>query len=259
MSAVSLMAMILSVVVLMVGGKKGLFTLLNLAFNLMSIILVIWALSKGFSLGLVVAIFTIVTFFNNFWLFNQEIDAYYTKVSMTASAGVILIMTCLLPVFLRASASYGFAPEELEELGAFSLDVLVNYRDIFAVLVIVAMVGAVIDGAISVASAMSEIESEHPDMTVAQLRQSGLRIGRDIVSTTMTTLLLAFFGNYLGVVLFILDFNYGWQYLMNAQLVVSQLVVMFLAAIGTLVTLPLTAYLYIKMKQSPKSKVGGIE
>lgn len=250
MNALVLMALILSAVVLLVGGKKGLFALMNILFNLVSIFLVIWLMTKGFSMIVVIVIFTVVTLFNHFVMFNQEVDAYYTKVSMTTSAIVLGVMTCLLPFILSRFASYGFAPEELEELGAFSFDVFVNYRDVFTVLVIVAMVGAVIDGSIAVASAMSEIEEEHSQMTMKQMRHSGLRIGRDIVSTTMTTLLLAFFGNYLGIVLFILDFDYGWQYLLNAQLVVSQLVVMFTSAIGTLLTLPLTAYLYVKMKRT---------
>ncbi|MGX6961692.1 YibE/F family protein [Vagococcus xieshaowenii] len=252
MSAIGVLALILMMVVLVVGGKKGVFALMNLSFNLLSILLVIWLMTKGFPLAMVIGLFALVTLFNNFFMFNQEIDAYYTKVSASASGIIIVLMTCLLPVILTSFNSYGFAAEELEELGAFSLDVLVNYREIFTVLVIVAMIGAVIDASIAVASAMAEMEAEHPEMTSRELFHSGIRIGRDIVSTTMTTLLLAFFGNYLGVLFFVLDFHYGLQYLLNAQLVVSQLVVMFLSAIGTLLTLPLTAYLYIKMKKTTK-------
>lgn len=254
MSAITVMLMVLALLMLVVGGKKGLMALLSVVGNLIVLVVMIWMLVKGVPFFLVSLIFIVLTLLINFFLCNEEVDAYHTKVGFIASASLIGLMSLVLPLVSRYFYSYGFAGEELEELGNLSFDLTIHYQTVFSTLVIVAMIGAVIDGAIAVSSAMHEVSKAQPNLSAKELRQSGLSMGHDIISTTMTTLLLAFFGNYLGIILYVMDFNYGLSYLFNAQLVVAQLVVMLLSAMGTLLILPWTAFCYVWLKNEEEKE-----
>ena len=61
--------------------------------------------------------------------------------------------------------------------------------------------GAILDLAIDISAALNELVVHKPDITRPELIRSGLNIGKSVVGTQTTTLLLAYMGSYLSVMM----------------------------------------------------------
>lgn len=66
----------------------------------------------------------------------------------------------------------------------------VSSFQIMTVVVLLGLLGAIIDAALSVSSAVFQIYASNPSLTEKELRKSGNNIGRDILGTTVNTLFL---------------------------------------------------------------------
>ena len=67
------------------------------------------------------------------------------------------------------------------------------------------------DVAMSISSAMKEIYDQNPDISRMQLIRAGMRVGRDMMGTDSNTLILAFTGS--SVSMLIMDYAYHLPYL----------------------------------------------
>lgn len=237
---VVLMAVLFSLM-LLVGGEKGFFSFLGLFLNCLIFLALCYLLFRGapvylttFCSCLLIAVVNF--FFVNGW--NQRTQAAFL------STMVVMVVVCLIIPFL-VSRSYiqGFAPEETEELGHFSMLINLNFRQLSLALILVGMMGAVTDSALAVASAMAEVKEKTLGITAKELRLSGNAIGKDILGTTLNTLLFAFFGSQLALVFWFMDLHYQFGQLINSQILVSELLIMLLTGCFAVLILPFTAWI----------------
>ena len=116
-----------------------------------------------------------------------------------AVAGVLagLIMAHLAGVLLKINGATMPYVQTLLYSGYHDL----NIPDIFVGAVILASSGAVMDLAMDIASAAEELNFHNPRLSMKELTCSCLRIGRSVVGTMTTTLLLAYSGGYLTLLI----------------------------------------------------------
>jgi uncharacterized membrane protein len=76
-----------------------------------------------------------------------------------------------------------------------------DIQDIFIGAVVLASSGAVMDLAMDIAAGVEEIVRRNPDLPRRELWLSGMRIGRSVVGTMTTTLLLAYSGGYITLLM----------------------------------------------------------
>lgn len=76
-----------------------------------------------------------------------------------------------------------------------------NLQNLFAGAIILASSGAVMDLGMDVAAGMEELIRHRPDLSRRELIASGMRIGQSVVGTMTTTLLLAYSGGYLTLMM----------------------------------------------------------
>ena len=69
---------------------------------------------------------------------------------------------------------------------------------------LISALGAMMDVGMSIASAMAEIQGQSPDISRADLFRAGMRVGRDMMGTDSNTLILAFAGG--SVSMLVLDY-----------------------------------------------------
>jgi len=79
----------------------------------------------------------------------------------------------------------------------------INFKGLLAAGMIVSCLGAVMDVAISIASSIQEIKIANPNYSVQHLFKSGMNVGRDIMGTMTNTLVLAYTGMALPLLLLI--------------------------------------------------------
>ncbi len=116
-----------------------------------------------------------------------------------------------------------------------------NLQDIFIGAIVLASSGAVMDLAMDIAAGVCEVKHHNAALGFGTLLKSGFRIGRSVVGTMTTTLLLAYSGGYLTLLMvFAAQGTHPLDFL-NATLVSAELVKTLVGSFGLVLVAPFTA------------------
>ena len=116
-----------------------------------------------------------------------------------------------------------------------------DIADLFVASIILASSGAVMDLAMDIASATEEISRHNPGLGRAAILCSGLRVGRSVVGTMTTTLLLAYSGGYLTLLMMFASQGTPPLDFINSTLVSAELVKTLVGSFGLVLVAPFTA------------------
>jgi len=121
---------------------------------------------------------------------------------------------------------------------------------LFTASVLVASIGAVMDTAVSIASAMEAIKAAKPDMAPKDLFKAGFHIGRDLMATMSNTLILAFVGSSLSLFLFMHATDTSFNQFINHDFITMEIIMGVAGSMGIILSVPVTAavasWLYAK-------------
>ena len=109
--------------------------------------------------------------------------------------------------------------------------------------IIISAQGAVMDVAMSIASAISELKTVNGSLTRRELWRSGMNIGRDMVGTMTNTLILAFLGSGFVLILYLWSLGLGYHQLMSSSYMGIEVVSGISSAIGVILAVPMTCVL----------------
>lgn len=119
--------------------------------------------------------------------------------------------------------------------------------------ILIASLGAVMDVAMSIVSSMAQFISIHPQISVKELFDNGMEVGKDIIGTMSNTLILAFVGSSLTSLILLMAMELPVFVLLNNDFVATELIQSFAGSIGIIATVPVTAllasYVMVKIKK----------
>lgn len=194
----------------LVGGRKGARGALGLAFTFASIIYVYLPLIyRGYSPFWSAVLICIVTTLVTLWLISGA-----TRKTAAATAGTlagVLFAGIMATVFSAATGITGWNVSDIETLVTLWETNEIAVGGLLFSGLLISTLGAVMDVAMSISSAMLEICEQNPAITRGELIKAGLRIGRDMMGTDSNTLILAFAGG--SVSMLVLDYAYDLPYL----------------------------------------------
>lgn len=116
-----------------------------------------------------------------------------------------------------------------------------SISDLYIGAIFLSSSGAVMDLAMDVSAGMEELKLRNPQITSRQLLESGWRIGRSVVGTMSTTLLLAYTGGYLTLMMTFLANGIEPIDFINNPHVASELVKTLVGSFGLVLVAPFTA------------------
>ena len=116
-----------------------------------------------------------------------------------------------------------------------------DLADVFVGAVVLASSGAVMDLAMDIAAGMDEVVRHNPSLPRAELLRSGVRIGRSVVGTMTTTLLLAYSGGYLTLLMVFAAQGTRPLDFINSTLVSAELVKTLVGSFALVLVAPATA------------------
>lgn len=146
------------------------------------------------------------------------------------SAGKILMLT-------------GLGNEDAQLLAFIPQHRKIDYQGLLFAGIMIGALGAVMDVAMSISSAMWEIISVSPGISKKQLIQSGMNIGRDIIGSMSNTLILAYVSTSIPVLLLFILFSNGFTEIINLELLASEVLRAVAGSIGLICTIPITVRL----------------
>lgn len=116
-----------------------------------------------------------------------------------------------------------------------------NMQHIFYSAVLLGASGAAMDIAMDVSVSMGEVKSKRPDIGVRELIASGFNVGRMVIGTMATTLLLAYSGGYLTMLMVFVSQGTSFSRIANMKLVAAEVFRILIGSIGLVMVAPVTA------------------
>lgn len=225
---------------ILLGRGKGVRALVGLLFTLGALwFLLIPLLQKGWPTIpltiLITALTAAVTLILLTGYCKKTLCAIIGCVGGVSAAG----LTAALVGFL--TPINGFNMPEAEDLILRAADRGLTVSGLLISGILISSLGAVMDVAMSISSACSELVQLNPQLDRWQVFRSGMNIGRDAMGTMANTLILAFTGASLNTLILFRVFNYPYQQLINSDMMVIELIQGLSGSIGILLTVPLVA------------------
>ena len=152
----------------------------------------------------------------------------------TMFAGVIAYATGVLSHISTLNES------EAELLLFISDSTALRVKDLLFAGILIAALGAVMDTAMSIASSLTEMKSIDPTLTQKQLWRSGMNVGKDIMGTMTNTLILAFTGSSLNILLVYYMYSLPYIALINLDLLVVEVIRGLSGSIAVILAIPVT-------------------
>ena len=229
-------------VTVLVGGKVGLKSLVSLGLTVAALIFILLPLLlQGWptipTTFLVSVLVTVTTF-----VILGGVEKKTVCACLGTLAGILLatLFGLLAQRILRIDGyrqEYAEALLQLRQTGESGIGI----TGLVTAGVIVSALGAVMDVAMSISSAVQELIRVNPELTAGDLMKSGMNIGRDMVGTMTNTLILAILGSGLTLVVYISSLGLQpWQLLSSAYMSLEAISGVA-SSVGVMLAVPLTA------------------
>lgn len=161
--------------------------------------------------------------------------------AMLGTAASLALTVGLAVVFTDAAHITGLASEEATflQLGGTS----VSLQGLVLAGIVIGALGVLDDVTVSQASAVMALRRADPAMNVRRLYRESLTVGRDHVSATVNTLVLAYVGASLPIVLIFSQGDTPFSQAVNLEAVATEIVAILVGSIGLIAAVPITTAL----------------
>lgn len=250
---VIILAVIFLALIAIIGRKKGIKTILALVFTVASVVFVLVPLiANGYnpivSSALVCIVISIVTLF---------LVGGFNRKALASVLGTISGLVCAAVITLIFSSMMritGIDTSEVEQLMIADTDVIFNYQGILTASILIGCIGAVMDVGMSISSSLNEMIEIDPSLSRKKLLKSGMAVGRDIIGTMANTLILAYTGGSLMLMVVWSVYGVSFAHMLNKGFIVLEVAKSLCGSIGMVMTIPLTAFIasYLLRPDIPK-------
>ncbi len=231
---------------LVVGGARGARTLVVLALTALAIMFVlIPALLRGFNpIVSTVVVSAVVVSFSLAIIAGRgtkTIAAVIGTVSGVLFAGVLAL------IFGRSAHLMGLHTQEAQML-MFTYDTVFDFRGLLFSGMILGALGAVMDVSISISSAVEELHIAGQIDDFRTLLRSGMNVGRDVLGTMSNTLILAYAGSSLPLILLLTAHRADLVSVANMDIMATEVVRALSGSVGLVLCVPVTAFVAARLR-----------
>ena len=233
--------------IIIFGRKKGINTIISLVFTVLSIFMVfVPAILKGNNIYLYSVTVSIFIIFMSLLLINGA-----NKKTLCAIVGNLggLLIAGILAYFINNTLNMtGITDDDTMFLLMLDMEKPIDLIAVLWSSIVIGSLGAVMDVSMSIASAMNELSENMYQKSFKSMLKSGLNIGQDAIGTMTNTLILAYIGSSLAVVLLLVANYSDTLLLFNLEMIVFEIVQAVIGSMGILFAIPITsifaAYVY---------------
>ena len=226
--------------IISIGGKTGVKSLLGLLFTL-AVLFYIWipSLMKGaptlLATFLICAYITVVNFAILHGLSGKSLCAMLGTISGT---GLAMLFAMLSQMLLRINGMRIPDAEALLLLQQTGTPIRIS--GLLVAGVIISTLGAVMDVAMSISSALTEVYAANPALSRKELIRSGVNIGQDMVGTMTNTLILALLGSDTVLIIYLYSLSLSTNQLLSSSYLAIEVVSSISSSIGVILAVPVT-------------------
>ena len=222
-----------------IGGKQGIKGCLGLIFTFFCVIFVYLLLvylrfSPFWAAVFICFLTTLVTMY---------LIGGPTKKTCAATLGTLagVVLAGLSAwCFSKASGISGYNVSDIETLMTLWNTNRIQVGGLLFSGLLISCLGAVMDVAMSISSAIDEIYKQNTSLTRKELFKAGMRVGRDMMGTDSNTLILAFAGSSVSTLLLDYAYDLPYQQIINSNNIGIAIMQGLAGSFGIVLSVPLT-------------------
>lgn len=247
-----ILGMIFLVSVIIFGGIKGILSVTSLGVTGFIIVkIMIPMIVDGHNPIFVSIVSTIIIILISFILISG-----FTRKSLVAILGTVagtITAGLLAKTFTDLCAITGFGSEEVNFL-ITHMNIVIDYRGLYLSGVLIGAIGVVMDVSMSITSMIFEIKNQNPNVNYTGLVRSGLKVGRDIMATMINTLILAYVGGAMPILLVFHFMKMSFSGFVSTEILATEIIRSLCGSVGLILTIPFTSIIAAMMVPHRKYK-----
>jgi uncharacterized membrane protein len=236
-----------------IGRTKGLKTILSLTLTMGTVIFI---LIPALAAGRDPVLSTIVSSVFIAVLSLLLIGGWNKKV-LSAILGTIAGLCCAGLITMIANGVLRISTIELEDVEMLimsNVDFMFNLSGLITSGILISCLGAVMDVSTSISSVVNEVYDTNPSLTQKELFKSGMSVGSDIMGTMANTLILAYTGGMMILMVTWSVYQVSFLDMLNAGYIVVEVIKVICGSIGMILAIPFTAWIASLLIKRPPSQ-----
>ena len=232
-----ILGLILLFLIMIIGGDRGVISLIALVGNMLLLSLAIWLMAAGapvllVTIGMGIIISCVTLFYQNGT--NEKTKSAFTAVLITMA---VLFFFIYMVVWRSETGGLNEIQAAEDDVLYYNMNLDINMRNVATAVIILSTLGAVLDMALTVTTSVYEVSIHKPEMKLTELVESGMQIGREVIGTTVNTLLFAYLGESLLLFSYLKMQDYTLETLLNSKILFQNCVSMIFGAIACVVAI----------------------
>lgn len=224
----------------LIGGKNGVKSVAGLVFTFLSIFMIyIPMIYRGYSPFWAAVIITVITTIVTMYLISGATIKTFCAITGTV-IGVLLAGLSAWLFGLWADID-GYNVSNIETLAFVGQLTKIRIGGLLFSGILISSLGAVMDVAMSVSSAIYEIHCKAPDLGRLELFKSGMNVGRDMMGTMSNTLILAYVGSAVSTLVINYAYDLPFRQIINSYNIGIEIMQGVAGSIGVILTVPCVA------------------
>ena len=253
---IAVIAILFVLMVAMIGGKNGIKAIVGL---LITMIFIFGLLVPGILSGMNIILLTVLIcslVIGSTFLIISGINKK-TAIAIIGTVGGICLAGIIGAVFGYLMRVTGINEHARMISTAISENrEMISFKNILLSAIMISAMGACMDVAMSISSALNELKEKRPDMTKKELIKSGMNIGKDVMGTMTNTLILAYVGSAMLCILLYNVNGFDLTFVLNAEDISDEVLKSLAGSMGLIATIPITTFIggtILSLKKSKKA------
>ncbi len=235
------------VCILVFAGKQGVRSLLSLAASLCALFFVLNPLLlRGYDP--IISSFVVASLVLAFAIFVTHKFNWGSLVAYMGTMIAVIITGVLTWFVLHNAHMTGITGEEATYLN-YLTGGKIDLKGLLFGGILIGILGVLDDIAITQVAVIQELLHAHPTMEAKKLYQSALRVGREHMAALVNTLVLAYVGASLPLVLVFSAGNTPLEVILNQELIVTEIARSLLGSVGLILAIPITTALAVYYRE----------
>jgi uncharacterized membrane protein len=251
-----LLSLLFAGLIIVFGGKKGIRTVLSLVLTCLAVFYVfVPCIMAGFNIYVSTVAICIYIIIVSYAL-TGGINRKSLAAALGCSGGVAFsgFLYIIMEKVMKLTGSYN---DQTSLILQTFVQCPIDLKALVFAMVTVGALGATMDVAMSIASSLEEIRQNN-NFKKYDLIKSGFNIGKDIMGTMTNTLILAYIGSSLVMVLIYAASHYPILQLLNKEEIIVEILQSLIGSLGMLFTIPFTTVISAcLMKRNTLGPSGG--
>ncbi len=175
-----------------------------------------------------------------------------TTVAVVGTLASLIVTVLLAEAAVRLTKLNGVLDENTTNL---ALQYPIDMSGLLLAGILIGALGVIDDVTVSQAATVDEVAKANPKWNPARLYKSGMRVGRDHLTSVVNTLVLAYAGASLPLLVLISAADRPLEQVLTSQIIATEIVRSVAGTLGLIAAVPITTWLAAHLaRRQPKPK-----